>query len=283
MRNAFTLIELLVVIAIIAILAAILFPVFAQAKAAAKNTQDLSQIRQIGMAALMYIGDSDDRYVPVGSWDDPSITPHTNPSGPMPGVAWNGWPLKLSSYSKSRDMFLSPFMPRTASWWTGACASSNGMKITSTYSYNWNLGADSREYGEPYSVTPNGTRVEVPRASGELAAPANVMAFQLSQTDSPYGSDFGCVYNFIENGDWENKIRFNAVHNSGGNLAFADGHAKFYTAKESDSRGRSYPACGGGPSHEVYIWASRSIWAWPGYPSDTGGFATEPVRLDCAG
>ena len=61
-RRAFTLIELLVVIAIIAILAAILFPVFAQAKAAAKKVSCLSNGRQIGIALILYIGDYDDRY-----------------------------------------------------------------------------------------------------------------------------------------------------------------------------------------------------------------------------
>lgn len=58
--RAFTLIELLVVIAIIAILAAILFPVFAQAKLAAKKTVDLSNLKQIGLGALMYSNDNDD-------------------------------------------------------------------------------------------------------------------------------------------------------------------------------------------------------------------------------
>jgi len=59
-RKAFTLIELLVVIAIIAILAAILFPVFARAKAAAKKISDLSNLKQLGTASLMYYTDSDD-------------------------------------------------------------------------------------------------------------------------------------------------------------------------------------------------------------------------------
>ena len=62
--KAFTLIELLVVIAIIAILAAILFPVFAQAKAAAKKSVCLSNVKQIGLGTTMYLGDSDDVYPP---------------------------------------------------------------------------------------------------------------------------------------------------------------------------------------------------------------------------
>jgi prepilin-type N-terminal cleavage/methylation domain-containing protein len=59
-RRAFTFIELLVVIAIIAILAAILFPVFAQAKDAAKQTHCVSNAKQTALAALMYAGDYDD-------------------------------------------------------------------------------------------------------------------------------------------------------------------------------------------------------------------------------
>ncbi len=59
-RRAFTLIELLVVIAIIAILAAILFPVFAQAKAAAKAAACLSNVKQMGLAWMMYANDYDD-------------------------------------------------------------------------------------------------------------------------------------------------------------------------------------------------------------------------------
>ena len=68
--KAFTLIELLVVIAIIAILAAILFPVFAQAKAAAKKTSCLSNTKQVGLAALMYANDNDDGLPDVAVYGD---------------------------------------------------------------------------------------------------------------------------------------------------------------------------------------------------------------------
>lgn len=59
-RSGFTLIELLVVIAIIATLAAILFPVFAQAKLAAKKTVAISNLKQVGTATMLYAGDNDD-------------------------------------------------------------------------------------------------------------------------------------------------------------------------------------------------------------------------------
>lgn len=72
--RAFTLIELLVVIAIIAILAAILFPVFAQAKVAAKKSASVSNLKQIGVAHFLYMSDYDDMFVTswakgwVGDW-----------------------------------------------------------------------------------------------------------------------------------------------------------------------------------------------------------------------
>jgi len=72
--RAFTLIELLVVIAIIAILAAILFPVFAQAKAAAKKTACLSNTKQQLLAAMMYSNDSDDGLPDVPVYNDQAET-----------------------------------------------------------------------------------------------------------------------------------------------------------------------------------------------------------------
>lgn len=93
-NKAFTLIELLVVIAIIAILAAILFPVFAQAKQAAKKTQALSNVKQIGVSVQMYMGDVDDVY-PIG----------------FDAVAWTGndlWVQKIQPYVKNVNVFMSP-------------------------------------------------------------------------------------------------------------------------------------------------------------------------------
>jgi prepilin-type N-terminal cleavage/methylation domain-containing protein len=71
--RAFTLIELLVVIAIIAILAAILFPVFAQARASARKTTCLSNFRQITMAMLMYTSDWDEKFARTQTTDTPGV------------------------------------------------------------------------------------------------------------------------------------------------------------------------------------------------------------------
>ncbi len=99
-RTGFTLIELLVVIAIIAILAAILFPVFAQAKMAAKKTVDLSNAKQIGICYKLYTSDSDDNMPIFYAYNsDPSIyTPAQH----------KGVEVILLPYSKNKDIFKSP-------------------------------------------------------------------------------------------------------------------------------------------------------------------------------
>jgi len=279
---AFTLIELLVVIAIVAIIAAILFPAFAQARNSARNTQDLSNIRQIGLAAQAYAQDYDEHWVPVGSWNDPTITPQTNPAGPAPGVPWNGWGLKLSNYIHNSGIFHSPWMPDTATWFTDACSTSNGMKLTNTYAMNWFLGRDGSfpdalsAPDDPYTHTPSGEALDTPICLSQIEQPASTMAFVLNQATSAYGNSFGCDYNTLEASDFINMLRWRAVFRDGGNIAFADGHAKFYIAKEADST-----LCKGAPEYKIYTWTKRNIWAFPGMPTDNGGYTDGPIDLGC--
>src|SRR2546425_7830812 len=93
-RNGFTLIELLVVIAVIAILAAILFPVFAQAREKARQTACLSNCKQIGTAVMMYAQDYDDN-PPLWFYEVPKVGP----------VYWHYW---LKPYVKNIQGFICP-------------------------------------------------------------------------------------------------------------------------------------------------------------------------------
>jgi len=96
-KRAFTLIELLVVIAIIAILAAILFPVFAQAKAAAKKTASLSNAKQLVLASLMYGNDYDDNFCAEGN------------ANPYNSWGWQmTWQMETIPYIKNFGIFLDP-------------------------------------------------------------------------------------------------------------------------------------------------------------------------------
>jgi prepilin-type N-terminal cleavage/methylation domain-containing protein/prepilin-type processing-associated H-X9-DG protein len=103
--RAFTLIELLVVIAIIAILAAILLPVFAQAKSAAKKVACLSNQRQLGIALSMYTSEHDDRLFFFAHDLDPS---RVRPGLPFGATVENRWWNQIQPYLKNREILMSP-------------------------------------------------------------------------------------------------------------------------------------------------------------------------------
>jgi prepilin-type N-terminal cleavage/methylation domain-containing protein/prepilin-type processing-associated H-X9-DG protein len=104
-RRAFTLIELLVVIAIIAVLAAILFPVFAQSKDAAKKTACLSNLKQMGTAFGLYLNDSDGVY-PSCDNDKAKITgkPPEPETPEADGPPEHDWTLTVQPYVKNFDI-----------------------------------------------------------------------------------------------------------------------------------------------------------------------------------
>src|SRR5580698_3620892 len=103
---AFTLIELLVVIAIIAILAAILFPVFAQAKFAAKKTASLSGLKQVALGLQMYSNDYDDMAVPYYGYADGSIP------GDVDLYHYpTAWACRVYPYTKSQAIFFDQTIP----------------------------------------------------------------------------------------------------------------------------------------------------------------------------
>lgn len=127
--HGFTLIELLVVIAIIAILAAILFPVFAKAREKARQASCLSNEKQIGLAIMQYVQDSDEIYPLAVS---------------TPGGDWNGgqWTMAVMPYVKSLNVFYCPSDGSAGQqgWW----GTKESYAVNGYYgaNYNWYSATD---------------------------------------------------------------------------------------------------------------------------------------------
>ena len=130
-RRAFTLIELLVVIAIIAILAAILFPVFAQAKLAAKKTATLSNVKQVSTGMFLYMGDNDDYYprarpCVLGSSLNPKFRDASYNASANSGCGSGGyynyqdvyqWQKYVMPYTKSLELFYNTMRQKDSAAW----------------------------------------------------------------------------------------------------------------------------------------------------------------------
>lgn len=155
-KRAFTLIELLVVIAIIAILAAILFPVFSQAKLSAKQSKSLAQMRQLSAAVMMYAGDNDDYFVPASARD---INGVSNP---------RIWTEGLQNYVKNKEIFVAP--------------DSEG-----AYAEDWNgRRHQSVGYSDATGVDPNSTAVPGNAPPGTEGF-ANAISFSAAEESARIG------------------------------------------------------------------------------------------------
>jgi prepilin-type N-terminal cleavage/methylation domain-containing protein/prepilin-type processing-associated H-X9-DG protein len=199
-RHGFTLIELLVVIAIIAILAAILFPVFARAREKARQTSCLSNLKQLGLGVLMYAQDYDEM---LPGADCRDLQNGTN------------WDIVTEPYVKNWQIFQCPSAPKefvigpTHNTCGGSWSPPPVWVDEHWMSYGMGLNVE----GEPLA---------------EIEAPSSTLL--LGEADSPW-TQVGPrpPFDYV---DWAmEKER----HNGGCNLAFADGHAKWYNKATIDA------------------------------------------------
>lgn len=240
MKRAFTLIELLVVIAIIAILAAILFPVFAQAKAAAKQSSNVSNLKQIALAGMMYAADYDD--------NAPSNV----------GPTWNGkaisngswyWQFHFYPYIKSKignwqsggkGIFCSPAVGNLRRQFLSE--SNSNPRVTFAESQGWDQawgltrttdseGRVAFSYYATYAINEH-LMDEMSNMTG-WQSPADSF-FLLEATDSEIeGDELDELYSRTQtcaDGGWigaGNGIAPRGGHNGGTSIAYLDGHVKW--------------------------------------------------------
>lgn len=241
-KRAFTLIELLVVIAIIAVLAAILFPVFAQAKSAARQAACISNMKQFALAAHLYLGDSDDvwfptvRYEPregfapqqmwIG-YDNNNVPGQNGYSGDVRQPATH--PIRpglIDGYLKSESIKRCPNQPQS---WQLAIALSGFNANTESPFYSTHPAAAGNEYSATMRTvkTIDGYWDATGASDSEVEEPSSTLLAWEHSSQVP-------LCNFLQPSDWmdsppnDNDLRghFNFLHNGGTSTAWLDGHAR---------------------------------------------------------
>jgi prepilin-type N-terminal cleavage/methylation domain-containing protein/prepilin-type processing-associated H-X9-DG protein len=220
--KGFTLIELLVVIAIIAILAAILFPVFAQARAKARQAMCLSNVKGLGLAFTLYVQDYDETYPPT-DYD-------------LPGPVRVTWTTLVNPYIKAsgdtenkgqrKSIFVCPSIDQAVpdpTW--EALNGAVGSRGLLSYGTNNNLIAQGRGLVLP--------AVPAVKSMAAVGSPANLVLLceNLGTVPDWNGRDDGGYDGLNRNTQQFYLSRMR--HSGGANYALADGHAKWYRAPDN--------------------------------------------------
>lgn len=208
-KKGFTLIELLVVIAIIAILAAILFPVFAKARAQAEKISCASNLKQIGTAIMMYTQDYDESY------------PSANYGGMWATTTWQAWGWAYlwpmwQPYIKNWQLYTCPSAPANQNMVGPA-----GQQINLSYAYSEYLYDNSRGWSKMAALAgcPHGVAGVAIIADSRFPGIFNDWDNGGTGNGTAYPNDYLGRVLLADGG---------TPRHDGSNFGFADGHVKFY-------------------------------------------------------
>ena len=230
-RRGFTLIELLVVIAIIAILAAILMPVFARARDKARQASCTSNMKQIGLAWMMYIQDYDERTPMIKAPLTPPGRTNNRGSCNSDGVTevWGGWMDVIQPYIKNYQVLICPSRPNDGPnpATTISMPATIGAPANGRYTYSCNYIAffsGGVQPGPSCRMNCNPNNPWTPfcafgRSLASMSEPATLIAVLESNTNAlDVRNAFASLI---------------CPHGNGSVYMFADGHAKWLKAAQT--------------------------------------------------
>jgi prepilin-type N-terminal cleavage/methylation domain-containing protein len=214
-RKGFTLIELLVVIAIIAILAAILFPVFSRAREQARKAACMSNMKQLGLALMMYVQDWDETYPPNrrGIVRGGCTRPCNAPVAPTSNATWR---TLVQPYVKNWQIFRCPSQPYHPPEELG-----NGCLNPSL---PFNPPGPPSDFSSDYNY--NGSSFcGIPKRMADFKTPATIIMVQEAGIGPPDAGTW-CNWCFRKESAW---------HADGKVFIFADGHVKWLKPQQTTS------------------------------------------------
>jgi prepilin-type N-terminal cleavage/methylation domain-containing protein/prepilin-type processing-associated H-X9-DG protein len=211
-KSGFTLIELLVTIAIISLLAAILFPVFGQARAKARQAACASNLKQLGLGLMMYVQDYDERLpgneTPQGGFDQPMGWLQPRIEG-QPNT-YRNWAREIMPYVKNIGVYVCPqSKPRSGDGAPGGTTEVDSPPGGNT-SYLMNGVVESQASARISNAADLIFLHEV-RNHNRVA---QVRPVRIAGSNPPVATSFSHMY-------------YDRIHNDGANLLFCDGHVKW--------------------------------------------------------